>query len=153
MPVKPRRGETQMKARLFLIACALFAPSLAFAQPLVSASDLENRFWQALQRNDLAALKSMMTPDYLSVEDGMSTRDQVIAYLSRCRLNRFALSHQHQQAISANAVTAIYRIREEATCGDKQYNSSYIATTIWVLRDGQWLAELHTEHPLDDKKQ
>jgi hypothetical protein len=140
-----------MKARSLMMVCALFAPALAFAQQSVSASGLENRFWQTLQRNDLAALKSMMTADYLSVEDGISTRDQVIGYLAHCELNGFTLSDQREETISASAIATIYRIREEATCGAKHYNGTYIATTVWVLRDGQWLAQLHTEHPLDDK--
>jgi hypothetical protein len=141
-----------MNARSIMLLCALFAPALAFAQQPVSASALENRFWQTLKQNDLTALKATMTPDYLSVEDGVSTRDQVIANLSHCRLDSFNLSELREQAVSAGVVATVYRLRTQATCGDKHYDGVYIATTVWALRNGQWLAQLHTEHPLDDKK-
>ena len=140
-----------MKALSLMAVCVLLAPTLALAQQPVSASELENRFWQALQRKDLATLKAMMTADYLSVEDGISTREQVISNLAHCELNRFTLSDQREETISASAFATIYRIREEATCGDKHYNGTYLATTVWVFRDGRWLAQLHTENPLEDK--
>ncbi|MGA3373391.1 MAG: nuclear transport factor 2 family protein [Terracidiphilus sp.] len=140
-----------MKALALMAVCVSLAPTLALAKQPVSASKLENRFWQALQQKDLATLKAMMTPDYLSVEDGISTREQVISNLAHCELIRFTLSDQREEAISAKVFATIYRIREEATCGEMQYDGTYIATTVWVSRDGRWLAQLHTEHPLEDK--
>ena len=40
-----------MNARSIMLLCALFAPTLAFAQQPVSVSALENRFWQTLKQN------------------------------------------------------------------------------------------------------
>jgi len=142
-----------LRLSLLLEICALLVPALASAQPSVSASALENQFWNTFERNDLPALKAMMTPDYLSVEDGVSTREQVVANLSHCKLNGFTLSDQRDQTISVSAMATVYHIHEEATCGDKHYSGTYIATTVWVRQKGKWLAQLHTEHPLDEKKQ
>lgn len=122
-----------------------------FAQQPPTVYDLEQSFWRALERHDLAALRSMMTEDYLSVEDGVSTRDEVITNLSGCKLNKFTLSDQRERAISASSLLTVYRVTEDATCGDKYYAGTFIATTVWVLRDGHWLAQIHTEHPIEGK--
>lgn len=142
-----------MKALSLMAVCALFAPTLGLALQPVSASELENRFWLALQRKDLATLKAMMTPDYLSVEDGISTREQVISNLAHCELIRFTLSDQRDRTILAGSLATIYRITEDATCGEKHYTGTYIATTVWVLRGGHWQAQLHTEHPIEGNQQ
>ena len=78
-----------------------------------------------------------MTEDYLSVEDGVSTRDEVITNLSGCKLNKFTLSDRRQRTISASSLLTVYRVTEDATCGDKHY--------------GHWLAQVHTEHPIEGK--
>jgi hypothetical protein len=136
-----------------MVACCVLATSIsAVAQQRVSASDLERNFWQTLKANDLAALQSMMTEDYLSVEDGVKTREQVIQFLGRCRLTDINLSDQQDLAISKDTVATLYRISEDALCGDKHYTGTYIATTVWVLRNGRWRARLHTEHPLEQTR-
>ena len=147
--MKAQRGRLPMSLPGLVAVFAILMS--AFAQQPPSAFDLEQNFWLALERNDLVALRSMMTEDYLSVEDGVSTRDEVIKNLSGCKLNRFTLSDQRQRAISAGSLLTVYRVTEDATCGDKHYTGSFIATTVWVLRDGHWLAQVHTEHPIDGK--
>lgn len=147
--MKPKRERLPMKLRWLVVTFAILMP--AFAQQPPSVYDLEQSFWLALEHNDLVALRSMMTEDYLSVEDGVSTRDEVITNLSGCKLNKFTLSDRRQRTISASSLLTVYRVTEDATCGDKHYAGTFIATTVWVLRDGHWLAQVHTEHPIEGK--
>jgi hypothetical protein len=108
----------------------------------------EMRMWQALEAHDLVTLKALFLPDFIEVEKSILNREQVLSNLNACTLVGFKLYNHHTRVLSGDAVVLAYSGSDEFTCGESHLKGNYNATTTWVLRNGKWVVQIHTEIPV-----
>jgi hypothetical protein len=108
----------------------------------------EMRMWQALQGHDLVTLQALFLPDFVEVEKSILTREQVLANLNACTLVGFNMHNHQTRVLSPDAVVIAYSGSDEFTCGESHLKGNYNATTTWVLRNGKWVVQIHTEIPV-----
>jgi hypothetical protein len=108
----------------------------------------EMRMWQALQAHDLVTLQALFLPDFVEVEKSILTREQVMANLNTCTLVGFNMHNHQTRVLSSDAVVIAYSGSNEFTCGESHLKGNYNATTTWVLRNGRWVVQVHTEIPV-----
>lgn len=104
--------------------------------------------WQALQAHDLLTLQALFLPDFVEVEKSILTREQVMANLNACTLVGFNMHNHQTRVLSSDAVVITYSGSNEFTCGESHLKGNYNATTTWVLRNGRWVVQVHTEIPV-----
>lgn len=108
----------------------------------------EMRMWQALQAHDLVTLQALFLPDFVEVEKSILNREQVMANLNTCTLVGFNMHNHQTRVLSSDAIVIAYSGSNEFTCGEGHLKGNYNATTTWVLRNGRWVVQIHTEIPV-----
>jgi hypothetical protein len=149
-----------MKRTLFLLALAAAASPL-FAQVQVTVSKnldstpgmdpiyiQEVKLVKTIQAKDFRAFKSTLLPDFLVVTSTLQNADQFADSLKKCDIGMWSLENKQIRMLSNDAAVINYRLRTNITCGNQVLSGQYNATTIWVLRNGKWLAQMHTETPI-----
>jgi len=149
-----------MKAivRQMPIALMLLMLSSAKGQNSQTPSDVigkEAEFWRLYADGDVDGLRSLLSKDFLSVEEHISTGDEFLGFLTEfhqhCRLAPVKLLDPHVVFLSADIATLVYRTTETPTCGTHTMSGDTNITTVWVRRDGRWQMHLHTEYAVPPK--
>lgn len=97
-----------------------------------------------------AALKKVMAPDAIEVQDEIMNRDRVIAILNGfrgfpCHLSPVKMENTDVTMLSKSVATILYQASEVLTCGRKSLTIQGNAAGVWVRKDGHWQAQIHTE--------
>ena len=124
-----------------LIAQSADVPDTIIAQ--------DNAFWKAYVANDSAFLSTLLSADFINVEEQRWNREQVIKFLqmfhSRCTLAPVEILSPSVTFLSPDVATLVYHATESPTCGKQSISGDTNITTVWVRRDGRWQMHLHTE--------
>jgi hypothetical protein len=109
----------------------------------------ENAFWKSYVANDSASLSTLLSIDFINVEEQLWNREQVIKFLqmfhSRCTLAPVEILSPNVTFLSPDVATLVYHATESPTCGKQSISGDTNMTTVWVRHDGRWQMHLHTE--------
>jgi len=113
--------------------------------------ELERRFWQALQDEDVETASNLADdPCVLTGPQGVASIDKAtfreMMQSASYKLNRFELANDPQVRVLSDDVAIIaYGVHEELTVDGKPISLDAADTSTWVRRNGRWLCALHTE--------
>jgi uncharacterized protein (TIGR02246 family) len=113
--------------------------------------DLEKRYWQAIQDQDVdAAMRLTDEPCIVTGAQGIGLIDRkTLAAMMKATnytLNRFVLKDGAQVRLLQDDVAIVaYQVYEELTVDGKPVMLDAADSSTWVRRNGGWLCALHTE--------
>jgi ketosteroid isomerase-like protein len=93
------------------------------------------------------AFQAMITPDYLCVEPTgiLVNGAENVAELKRLTFSSFQILDPHVRSLSRDSAFIVARVRYEGTFDGQNISAETLSSTVWVKRNGKWLAQLHTE--------
>lgn len=137
---------------LLLTAASLFAQTATTPDAVIAQ---ENAFWKAYTDGDTADLTKLLLPDFISVEEQIWNRDQVLTFVkqfhAQCTLAPVKLLDPHVAFLSPDIATLVYHATESPTCGTHTESGDTNVSTVWVYREGRWQMHLHTEYAVPPK--
>jgi RNA polymerase sigma factor (sigma-70 family) len=125
-------------------------PEPAKADLLETLTALEKQSWEALKRQDAAALEKLVTPDCAAIlSDGSrTTAAELIKGLKDFRVQEYAMDDAKLVPLSPDAAVLVYRVKSEiATLGERKRETLQVSST-WVKKDGKWLNAFYQETPI-----
>jgi ketosteroid isomerase-like protein len=150
-----------MKAKLLFLLLLLIAPVSALLSLAQRNSEsgakilaLENKWNEAYQRGDVAAMNSLLADDFvITVEDGnIFSKSGYIAHVGDSD-NKVTLSEMSDLKVRVHAdvavVTGVYH--EKGTTKGKPYEFHDRLTDVWLLADSRWqVIASHYSIPVKD---
>lgn len=117
--------------------------------------DLENQYWQAIQKKDIDAAMR------LTDEECIVTGAQGVGRISRKALSEmlakapytlksFAIQDAEVRELRDDIAVVAYKVHEELTVDGKPVQLDAADASTWVRRNGRWVCALHTESILGD---
>ena len=142
-----------MKLKLRFAAAALVILS---ASPLLWAQSLdkeilarETQVWESFigPHPNAGAFEALIAPDYLCIEPTgiVVTKAENVAELKRLTFSSFQIMDSQVRSISPDSAFIVAHIRYEGTVDGRKISGETLSSTVWVKRNGGWLALLHTE--------
>jgi hypothetical protein len=117
-----------------------------------AADDIEAKERQvlaALQKGDMQAFGSFLADDAMEVTNhGVSSKAQIIEELKGATLSDFTMTDIKVTAIDKDASLITYRTAGKFSVHGQSGAFDDWASTVWVKRNGKWLAFLHQEIPV-----
>jgi uncharacterized protein (TIGR02246 family) len=140
-----------MKASMaaLVLVLAVASPSMAadLKEEIVAA---EKRGWQAYADHDVKAYSDGWTDDAVEVlADGSVLRDKqaILADLksTTCKVKSFDIANSKVRQVSPDVAILTYSLTQDVTCGATKLAPKANASSLYVRRDGQWLAVHYQE--------
>jgi hypothetical protein len=99
---------------------------------------------------NVAALKKLMVPDAIEVQDEIMTRDQIFRLIERfrsmpCHWSPVKMTDPAVTVLSQSVATIVYGATESLVCGHGSISFQGNITGVWVRKDGHWEAQV--QHP------
>jgi ketosteroid isomerase-like protein len=118
-------------------------------------TELETRYWRALQAGDVETALSMTSdPCVVAGAQGVSRVDKTTyAKLMRnadWEIRSFEFRDVVVEQPAENIAVIGYKVHEELTLKGEPVTLDAADTSIWVRDGGGWTCALHTESPLGD---
>jgi hypothetical protein len=114
-----------------------------------AADDVEAKERQvlaALQKGDLQAFGSLLADDAMEVsEHGVSSKAQILEMLKGATLSDFTMTDVKVTTIDKDASLITYRTTGKYSANGQSGTFDNWASTVWVKRNGKWMAFLHQE--------
>jgi hypothetical protein len=156
-----------MKMRLSLVIILTFVfASLAYAQePAPAASPApkpamsraqsqriiiatERKLWEAWKNKDLKPFKASLSADSVMImESGVANKTTVIKGMEStpCEVKSYELSDLKVTFFDSSTALLTYKSTQDATCGGEQVPAAAWSSSLYVRRNGKWLAASHQE--------
>jgi hypothetical protein len=119
--------------------------------------DLEHRFWDAMQRKDGQTAKAMTHANCVVVgAQGASTIDREtmgkLTVEGNWTLEQYEIDPTSVQALVLDDTTRVvaYKVTERLTVDGEKIKLQANDSSVWVLKNGEWLCALHTESVAGD---
>jgi hypothetical protein len=117
-----------------------------------AADDIEAKERQvqaAIQKGDLQAFGSLLADDAMEVTDhGVSSKAQIIEELKGATLSDFTMTDVKVTMIDKDASLITYRTAGKYSVHGQSGTFDDWASTVWVKRNGKWMAFIHQETPV-----
>lgn len=147
-----------MKTR-WLGSALVVCLSLAFTSGLFAQDDvkstvttIEKNLWEAWKNNQTAAFEEHLADNSVSINpQGVSAgKEEAIKSMTGtpCDVRSFSFSDWQVHQLSSDTVLVTYKAKQDATCGGAKIPSNVVASSVYVKKDGKWLAASHQETPL-----
>jgi len=121
--------------------------------------DLEKKFWQSMVDEDTDTALSMLDEPALMVSSHGAMQFDHEQYRQMAEkgsmvVKSFELSDMQVVFPTDGTAVMTYRVKQALSeRGDsKQVEQEMADSSVWTLKDGQWLCVMHTETPVDDTK-
>ncbi len=141
-----------MKMNKFVVGLCMAFTVTAFSQAQdlnKTILDNETKVWNTFvgAHPDINAFTQLVVPDYLCIEatGKLFTKADNIDQLNHLTFSGFKIQDPQVRRLSPNSALIVARVRFEAKAGPQDISSETLTSTVWVKRDGKWLAQLHTE--------
>lgn len=134
--------------------CSAQPPSKETASLLAILSARENDLWAAFQNKDVAGFKRLVTDDYLNVDfgGGVMTAPEFLATIPRITVVDFKLSDfRLLQPTPTTAILVNRAVARFITSKGTPVAVTLTSSTVWVKRQGDWLASFYQETPVPKK--
>lgn len=96
---------------------------------------------------DVEALGKLLTPDFLYIQwQGIIwTKEENLSSLaSGVVFSSIEIKEPRVKQLSPTSAVIVARVLIEASAGGRNLSTDNLTSTVWVKRDGRWLAQLHT---------
>ena len=116
---------------------------------------LEEQYWNAMKDRDSATATSLSDDPCVVVGAqgvGEIDRKTMASMLEDApwELKRFALEDVHFQPVSDDVVVLAYKVKEDLIVDGEEIELEAFDSSVWALRDGDWVCVAHTESPAGD---
>ena len=131
---------------MLLVAAALSQASAGDADMAKDVNAAAAALDKAFAQGDAAAIKTLMTPDHVSVTpyyDGPQSTDQQIASLPELKFNETIMGAVKVTMLAPDAAMRSFTAKLEGSFKGKPLPSSAYATEILVKRDGVWMERFY----------
>jgi hypothetical protein len=131
-----------MKLSVLAILTLALAISAA-AQKTPDFQAMEKGAWDAFGKGEGKYFQNLIADDAVL----SSTKADFIKYVNSkpCEVKSYSFSNFKTTMIDANAALVTYNAVQDATCGGKAQPAKMEVSTIYVKRNGKWLAFHHQE--------
>lgn len=111
------------------------------------ATAKEKAVWDTIKKKDFDGFGNLLTNDYIEIGgDGVFDKAGVIAYVKDLALTDVTFSDWKLLPIDKDAVILMYQVTIKGTYKNVAFPPGpYRATSVWVNRDGKWLAIYYQE--------
>jgi hypothetical protein len=146
-----------------LLLLALMLATTSFAQTsLPTTTEIqtqEEHVWAIIAAGDFSTLHSLFLPDYLNVEEHILNREDTIAFLRQCKVDRYKISDLQMRPLGPDSALSVYSVKNTFTCtiGGKAQTMDFDshASSVWVRHKdastpnapAQWHLQAHFETP------
>lgn len=145
-----------MKPRCLLAICLLAISPLALVaadDAAPAAKDVAKALRQlndAFVTRDAGVLKKLMTEDHVSITSyaGKEGRDKQIEALANFKIEKYSTERMKAQVVTKDSVLLTYVVKYQGTYQGRALPARALASSLWVLRDGQWREALYQETPI-----
>jgi ketosteroid isomerase-like protein len=143
-----------LRTLVLLAVAALVAAAPVAADLEDDLMEREKALWKAWGEKDGDAYRAETTEDYVQVVAGvgvMAGRETVAKAVEShdCNLASFSFSDAALRQPSPEIAFVTYVATQDTRCGGQPLPSKVGATSVWVLRDGKWMAYSYQETPLE----
>lgn len=123
------------------------APPLTATLSEADAIAKEKGTWDAIKKKDSEAFANMLASDYIEVGgDGVYDKAGIVAYLKDLTISDLTFTDWKLLAIDNDAAILMYQVTIKGTYKNKAIPPGpYRASSVWVHRDGKWLALFYQE--------
>ena len=122
------------------------AMSRAQSQRIIIAT--ERKFWEAWKNKDLKVFRANLSADSIMISDqGVGTKASTLKDMESmpCEVKSYELSDLKVKFLDSNNAILTYRSTQDATCGGQQVPAAVWSSSVYVRRNGKWLAAAHQE--------
>ncbi len=111
-----------------------------------SLIEMEKGFLEAYKNKDSEAFKKNFADDYVGVaNDGMQTVEKEIKKMSHFDVENIEMQDEKVVFPAENVAVLTYKMVSTGTFDGKKISGSIYASTVYLNRDDEWQAVLHTE--------
>lgn len=108
--------------------------------------EMEQAFLTAYKAKDAETFKKNFARDYVGIaNDGMQTVDKEIEKMGRFNIRELHMENEKVTFPTESVGIVTYKMVSEGQLDGKEFSGVLYASTVYVERDGQWKAVLHTE--------
>ena len=114
--------------------------------------DLEKQYWEAMKRKDGRAAADLcedpslvLGPSGIMTVDKKTMADMVENGPFTLNDYKFDAKDVHVQPIGDNVAIVAYKVKENVTTGGKTSDMEAFELTVWVRKNGKWIAGAHAE--------
>jgi ketosteroid isomerase-like protein len=146
-----------MKTRL-LAACLVVCLSLIYTGTLLAqdvkseVTSIEKSLWEAWKNKQTDAFREHLADNSVGVGPmGVTAgKDKAIQEMTAnpCEVRSFSLSDWQVHEITPETVIVTYKAKQDATCQGNKVPTDVVASSVYVKKDGKWLAASHFETPV-----
>lgn len=108
--------------------------------------EMEKGFLDAYRKRDAAAFTENFAEDYIGIaNDGMKTTAGEVEKMNTFDLDELHLEDEEISFPAENTAIVTYKMVSHGRFQGKEVTGKIYTSTVWIKRDGQWSAVLHTE--------
>lgn len=108
--------------------------------------NLEKQAWEAIKNKDSKYFQNLMLEDFVGVaDDGVYGKANLLSSISnsKCELKSYLLDDFNVVMFNADTALVISKVKQNSVCDGKTDATSVRASTLYIRRDGKWLAAFH----------
>jgi uncharacterized protein (TIGR02246 family) len=113
----------------------------------------EELLWTAWGKRDTETFKKNLTGDAVQIgpSGAYSGRESILQAMGRqsCNFTDFDPENVEMRQLSKDVIVLSYAYAQKGTCNGDPIPARVMATSIYVQKDGRWLAAHYHESPLD----
>jgi hypothetical protein len=145
----------RLTAGMFLLAATAFAQTQSHPQATSAVNDalkndllsVSNAIWVSFQHQDMAAMQSLTSPDFLAVAaEGIFTGDQLAQAAQTCKLQSFQILSPEVRVLAPNAAVLVYKAQQNYDCNGTSQPADLFVSDTFTRKNGKWLLVVHTEN-------
>jgi len=145
-----------MKTRLLavgVIVCVsvIIGGSLLAQDAKSSVTSIEKSLWEAWKNKQSEPFQQNLTDNSVSVSPmGISSgKEQMVKEMTAtpCDVRSYSLSDWQVHEVTPDTVIVTYKAKQDATCQGNKVPADVLASSVYVKKDGKWLAASHFETP------
>lgn len=142
---------------LFSLVCSLLLvlPTPAAAQDnadlLATLSQIEQSLWQGWKDHDLAPFRTHMADEALNIGSGgiSAGKQETLDFMEHnpCDVSGFTFSDWAVHPLTDDVAILTYHATQDAVCDGETLPSPVNVSSVYVRREGQWMAASYQETP------
>jgi hypothetical protein len=134
---------------VLVFACSISAAAQKTGQPDFQA--MEKGAWDAFSKGDGKYFDSLIADDGVVFNgSALSSKADLVKEVNSkpCDVKSYSFSNFKVTTIDNDATLVTYSATQDGTCGGQAMPAKVMGSTIYVKRNGKWLAFYHQESPV-----
>lgn len=136
---------------LFGVVLLAIGPALAAEDADAKLIAMEKGLWEAWKNADVKPFEMNLANEGISIGGGRLTAGKaaMIADIAKpsCQVTSYSLSDVTVHHVSKSAAVLTYAATQDAVCDGHKAAPKVLASSVWVLQDGKWMAAAYHESP------